>query len=64
MKNSCPQLSNVGHANMKITGLFYSNINEDEVKNRISELEKDAKEREQDDFALFQKFLEWLRDQE
>ena len=34
-----------------------------EVKNRVSELGKDAKEKEQDDFALFQKFFEWKRKQ-
>lgn len=34
------------------------NVNDGEVKDRISKLEK----REQDDFALFQKFHEWNRD--
>jgi len=40
---------------------FYSNINDGEIQNRISKLGK--KEKEQDDFALFQKFLEWKRGQ-
>jgi integrase len=55
---------NVGHANMEITDQFYSNINDGEVKNRISKLGKNEKEKEQDDFALFQKFQNWLRSQE
>ena len=52
-----------GHANMEITDQFYSNINDDDVKNRISNLGKDKIEKEQDDFARFQKFLEWERSQ-
>lgn len=48
---------------MEITDQFYSNINDGEVKNRISELGKNEKEREQNEFALFQKFLEWQRKQ-
>lgn len=54
---------NVLHSDMKITDQFYSNINEGEVQNRISRLGKSEKEKEQDDFALFQKFLEWERNQ-
>lgn len=49
---------NVLHSDMKITDQFYSNINEGEVQNRISGLGMDKNEKEQDDFALFQKFLE------
>lgn len=55
---------NVGHANMKITDQFYSNINDGDVKNRISKLGKDKATKEQDDFARFQKFREWERSQE
>ncbi len=54
---------NVLHANMEITDQFYSNINDGEVQNRISALGKSEIEKEQDDFALFQKFLEWERSQ-
>ena len=46
---------------MKITDKFYSNINDGEVQNRSNTLGKSEKEKEQDDFALFQKFLEWKR---
>ena len=52
---------NLLHSSMEITDQFYSNINDGEVQNRISTLGKSEKEKEQDDFALFQKFLEWQR---
>jgi len=52
---------NVLHSSMEITDQTYSNINDGEVQNRISGLGKTAEENEQDDFALFQKFLEWQR---
>jgi hypothetical protein len=42
---------------------LHSNINDGEVKNRISKLGKNNVTKEQDDFARFQKFLEWERSQ-
>lgn len=54
---------NVMHETMEITDQTYSNINDDEVKNRISGLGKTTEEKDQDDFARFQKFLEWERSQ-
>jgi len=48
---------NLLHSSMEITDQFYSNLNDGEVQNRISNLGKSDKE--QDDFALFQKFLRW-----
>jgi len=44
--------------NIEITDQFYSNINDGEVRNRISGLGKTTDEKDQDDFSLFQKFLE------
>ena len=54
---------NVMHESMEITDQTYSNINDDEVKNRISGLGKITEEKDQDEFALFQKILEWQRSQ-
>jgi len=54
---------NVIHSSMEITDQTYSNINDGEVQNRISGLGKATQEKEQDDFARFQKFLEWERSQ-
>jgi len=54
---------NVLPSSVEITDQFYSNINDGDVKNRISGLGKDAKEKEKDDEMRFQKFLEWERHQ-
>jgi hypothetical protein len=43
---------------MEITDQVYSNINDEEVQNRISAFGKKSEEQDQDDFSLFQKFLE------
>lgn len=54
---------NVLHSSMEITDQIYSNISDGEVQNRISGLGKTTEEKDQDQFALFQKFLEWMRNQ-
>ena len=51
---------NVGHANMEITDQYYSNINDGEVQNRISNL---GKEKEQDGYERYRGFLEWEQSQ-
>jgi integrase len=50
---------NVLHSTMEITDRVYSNINDGEVQNRISGLEKTSGEKNQDDLALIREFLEW-----
>ncbi len=52
---------NVMHSSMKITDEFYSNINDREIKNRISELSKKSQLSEDDDLELFRQFLKWKK---
>jgi hypothetical protein len=48
---------------MKITDQIYSNINDGEVKNRISGLGKSTVSKDQDDLTLIGEFLEWKKRQ-
>lgn len=52
---------NAMHSSMEITDQFYSNQNDKEIQDRISQLGKNGKNREinQKDFALFMEFLSW-----
>ena len=52
---------NVMHSSVKITDEIYSNLNSDEVQKRIIAMGKTTKSSNQDDYELFQKFLEWKR---
>jgi hypothetical protein len=46
---------------MEITDEFYSNINDGEIQNRISELSKKSQLSEDDDLELFRQFLKWKK---
>jgi hypothetical protein len=50
---------NVMHANMEITDEFYSNLNDGELGNRISTLNKAGQNLEDGELELFRQFLEW-----
>ena len=54
---------NAMHANMEITDQFYSVLQDDEVKNRISSLGKHQEEIDEEEFKRYKKFLEWERSQ-
>jgi hypothetical protein len=57
---------NVTHSSMNITDEFYSNLNDDEINNRISSLGKDIKSNQEDQntITLFKEFLAWRQRQE
>ena len=51
---------NVLHSSMEITDQFYSNLNEEELQKRISQLdEMPQKNESQDALRLFEQFLQW-----
>lgn len=50
---------NVMHASMEITDEFYSNLNDGELENRISSLNKQEQNFEDGELELFRQFLEW-----
>ena len=50
---------NVMHASMEITDEFYSNMNDGELENRISSLNKQDQNIEDRELGLFRQFLEW-----
>jgi integrase len=52
---------NLSHSSMEVTDQFYSNINDGEVQNRISQLGQKSEEKEQDDLAIIREFLEWKK---
>ena len=51
---------NVMHSNMEITDEFYSNLNDNEVQNRIGSLGKKKKSESEieDNYRKFQEFIE------
>ena len=55
---------NAMHSSMEITDEFYSNLNDGEIRNRISSLGKDEKTETQDDLALLKEFLEWRKNRQ
>jgi hypothetical protein len=52
---------NVMHASMEITDEFYSNLNDGELENRISSLNKSGQNLEDSELELFRQFLEWKK---
>lgn len=52
---------NVMHANMEITDAFYSNLNDSEVQNRISGLNKQEQSLVDNELEQFRQFLEWKK---
>ena len=52
---------NVMHSSTKITDEFYSNLNDGEVNNRISSLNKQEQSVEDDDLEKYRQFLEWKK---
>lgn len=52
---------NVMHASTKITDEIYSNHKENEVQKRMIAMGNRTKSKNQNDYELFQKFLEWQR---
>jgi integrase len=52
---------NVMHANMEITDEFYSNLNDGEVNNRISNLNKQGQSLVDNKLEEYRQFLEWKR---
>jgi site-specific recombinase XerD len=56
---------NVMHSNMSVTDEFYSNFNENELRNRISDIGKQPEqgESQKDLFKKFEAFLKWEQSQ-
>lgn len=54
---------NVMHSSMEITDEFYSNLNDGELENRISSLNKHGQKLEDNELDLFKQFLEWKNTQ-
>lgn len=52
---------NVMHASIKTTDEIYSNHNRDEVQKRINSMGGKTKSEIQNDYEMFQKFLDWQR---
>ena len=52
---------NVMHSSMKITDEFYSNLNDVELENRISSLNKAGQNLEDGELEQFRQFLEWKK---
>jgi len=54
---------NVMHSNMEITDEFYSNLNDNEVQNRIGSLgkKKKSESENEDNYRKFQEFIEWQK---
>jgi integrase len=52
---------NVMHASMEITDEFYSNLNDGELENRISSLNKKEKNFENEELEQYRQFLEWKK---
>jgi integrase len=52
---------NVMHASMEITDEFYSNLNDGELENRISSLNKQGQNFEDRELEQFKNFLDWKR---
>lgn len=49
------------HSSMEITDQFYSNINDNEVRNRIGGMKNQEKTLVEDELLLFKEFLEWKK---
>lgn len=54
---------NVMHSSMKITDEFYSNLDDGEIKNRITALSNQKEDKEADELARYKRFLEWEKQQ-
>jgi hypothetical protein len=52
---------NVMHTSMKITDEFYSNLNDGDIKKRISGLTKKVSPEEDDDLRLINEFIQWKK---
>ncbi len=52
---------NAMHSSMKITDEFYSNLNDSEVQNRISGLNKENQPSEGSELELFREFINWKK---
>ena len=52
---------NVLHASTEITDVFYSNLNDGEIQDRISGLNKEKQSSEDGDLELFREFINWKK---
>jgi hypothetical protein len=52
---------NAMHSSMKITDEFHSNLNDSEVQNRISGLNKENQPSEDSELELFREFINWKK---
>jgi hypothetical protein len=55
------RIGRILHSSMEITDEFYSNMNYDEVNNRISNLNKQEQSSEDSELEQFREFLDWKK---